>query len=76
MQYRGYSFEVEVYEIKPPVAGTYYFGGKVIDMRAPNRTRIDFFAHEHWGGTRDEAFAKAHNEAKSWIDQQVGDKVA
>lgn len=71
MQYREYSFDIETYDIKPPVGGKYGFGGKVRDMRSPDRKPVNYIAHEHWGETKEEAFAKAHKEAKSWVDQQL-----
>jgi len=71
MIYRKFTYGIDVYPIIPPLPQGDKFGGKVIGLQAPGGKPTNFVAHEHWGKTEEEAFAKANVEAKEWVDKHL-----
>ncbi len=78
MKYRGFFFKVETYPIIPPLPQGDCFGGKVISMDSRNRRPAPFpgVGSELWGKTEAEAYSRAVESAKKWIDQQFTDKAS
>ena len=63
-----YDFWVQTYEIKPAIGGKIGWGAKASVKEIGTGTNDDAVTlHEHLGETKEEAAAKAHEEAEDWV---------
>ncbi len=64
-----YDFWVQTYEIKPPIDDKIGWGAKA-NVKEIGTSDEAVTLHEHWGTTKEEAAAKADEEAKEWIAER------
>ena len=67
-----YDFWVQTYEIDPPIDDKIGWGAKA-SVQEIGGADDAVTLHEHWGTTKEEAAAKAQEEAEKWIAEHSSD---
>ena len=82
MEYKNYTFEIDMDDLVPPIPGTideFRFVAKPIYMRSPEGKLLwrdfgDIGIGETYGYTKKDAEEKVIEKTKKWIDGQLKNK--